>query len=77
MAARAAEVQAQLAQFQQLLDNLQAEVNGLRDQNNGQMRTSLDSKTRIKLSLKVLPTQQTSLLHLPLQLHYLPPLLRW
>jgi hypothetical protein len=35
MAARAAEVQAQLAQFQQLLNNLQAEVNGLRDQNNG------------------------------------------
>ena len=34
MAARAAEVQAQLAQFQQLLTSLQAEVNGLRNQNN-------------------------------------------
>jgi hypothetical protein len=34
MAARATEVQAELAQFQQLLTALQAEVNGLRNQNN-------------------------------------------
>ena len=63
MAARAAEVQAQLAQFQQLLTSLQAKVNGLRNQNND---LNADVAQLRDASFKVPPTRR-AMFRLPRQ----------